>query len=166
MSETNVFQRGETVGIWAEFRTWAGVLTSPDQWRKIELKDPNGVKKAGYLSVDASTSFTVGSLAEGTTSGATGIIMSKPDGTTLELQQVTGVWQDSEAITDADGGASDTASVLEDATMALSETGKFVYYYTTASDAPLGWWRAKCTAKDGAVDVRYMIANGGFRLEA
>lgn len=96
------YQRGETISIWAENRTWAGVLTSPDTGVKITLTDPDGV------------------LAN--------------DGTDIE-----------------------------DRAMAESETGKYVFYYTAASDDPLGWWRARCVAQDG---TKYVVTDGGFRLEA
>ena len=36
------FQRGETVPIWAEIKTWAGVYDSPDQGVKITITDPDG----------------------------------------------------------------------------------------------------------------------------
>lgn len=37
-----VFQRGETVPIWAENRNWAGTLTNPSQGITITLKKPDG----------------------------------------------------------------------------------------------------------------------------
>lgn len=40
---TRVFQRGETIPIWAEIKTWAGVPSSPDQGVKITITDPDGV---------------------------------------------------------------------------------------------------------------------------
>lgn len=41
MTRTRVFQRGETVPIWAEIKTWAGVYESPDQGVTITITDPD-----------------------------------------------------------------------------------------------------------------------------
>ena len=42
MSNVNVYQAGETVGIWSYIRDWDGVYTSPDQGVKVTLTDPTG----------------------------------------------------------------------------------------------------------------------------
>lgn len=39
---TQVFQRGETVPIWAENRKWDGTLSNPSQGITVTLKDPDG----------------------------------------------------------------------------------------------------------------------------
>lgn len=47
-----VFQRGETVPIWAENRNWAGVLTDPTAGIKITLYKPDGVLAKDYDDTD------------------------------------------------------------------------------------------------------------------
>lgn len=47
------FQRGETIPIWCEIKTWAGVLTSPDQGVKITITDSDGT-----IQIAATTSMT------------------------------------------------------------------------------------------------------------
>lgn len=42
MTETNVYQRGETIPIWAENRDWAGTLTNPSEGVTITLYEPDG----------------------------------------------------------------------------------------------------------------------------
>lgn len=37
------FQRGETIPIWCEVKTWAGVYESPDQGVKVTVTDPEGI---------------------------------------------------------------------------------------------------------------------------
>jgi len=123
--------------------------------QKIAVYDPSGVQKSGYLSVAASASFTAGLTVTGTTSEATGLVISKPDGTTLELQQVTGVWESGEAITDTGAGTSTTTSTLERADMAQqdSETGHFEYLYHKGEDIgsmDAGDWHAKGVVIDGS----------------
>ena len=166
MTKTRVFQRGETIPIWAEIKTWAGVLESPDQGVKLTITDPNRAIKAGRISVLASTSFTFGLTVTGGTSGATGVVIDKPDATTLHLQQVTGTWVSGETITDTGSGESETDSALTAAVMTESEEGKFVYYYTTDEAEAKGWWKVRCKGQDGLLgDAKYVITDGGFYLE-
>lgn len=50
---TEVYQRGETIPIWAENRTWAGVLTNPSSGVKITLYEPDGtLAKDGLADID------------------------------------------------------------------------------------------------------------------
>lgn len=161
------FQRGETVPIWAEIKTWAGVYDSPDQGVKITITDPDGQVKAGKISVVASALFTVGLTVIGGTSGATGVVVEKPDATTLYLQQVTGTWESGEAITDTLAVTSTTESALLAAPMAEDEAGKFVYYYRSVVSETAGWWRVRCVGQDGLVvdSAKFIAADGGFSLE-
>lgn len=68
-------------------------------------------------------------------------------------------------ITDADG----TAILLDDPNYeadmtALDGDGKFVYYYTLASDAAVGWWTVEVTVTDTGAKVTK--TRGGFKVEA
>ena len=160
-----VFQRGETVPIWAEDKNWAGVLIDPSTGIKVVITDPDE-KVVGDISVISSADFTVGLTVTGGTSGATGIILEKPNGTTLRLKQVTGIWQSGEAITDTGSGTSITSSTLVDIVMTWDAVGKYVFYYKSDIADPVGWWRYFCKAVDGAGDTsRTVITHGGFELQ-
>jgi hypothetical protein len=162
---TEVFQRPETIPIWAETKTWAGVYDNPNQGIQITITDPDGVVKAGIIFVVSSASFTIGLKVTGGTSGATGVIIEKPSATELEVQQVTGVWKSGEAITDTGTGASTTTSALTAAPMTNDATGKYVYYYNPTDSATLGWWRYSCKAQDGLLEgAKYTVADGSFKL--
>ena len=47
------FQREETVPIWAEIKTWAGVYSTPDQGVKITITDPDGTVQVNAVSMGA-----------------------------------------------------------------------------------------------------------------
>ena len=96
----NVFQRGETVAIWAYFKDWDGNYVSPDQGVKVTLTDPEATVK------------------------------------------------------------------VDDQAMTESDTGKFVYYYNTASDDELTYWNYKCTGQDGTdPSDKYSVTYGSFELK-
>jgi len=148
-----------------------GELTDPtntDYPISVHINDSNGVKKAGYISVVASASFTAGLTVTGTTSGATGYVISKPDGTTLELQRVTGVWESGETIEDTSTGTSTTTSVLEDAAMTKhgAETGVYDYFYNTIADSAEGWWPGQVTTLDGSgVEIKTSTQPFSFEVK-
>lgn len=141
----------ETIGIFqtrASVRTIIfvkgddGELADPTE-AQMAIKDPDSVVKAGYISVADSSSFTAGLVVEGTTSGAKGMVISKPDGTTLELQRITGVWQTGEAITDTGSGSSTTTSALLGVLMTKLVKGIYHYIYhkgKTADPMATGVW--------------------------
>ena len=161
----SVYQRGEVVPIWAEDSKWDGAPLDPSQGIKVTLIDPNE-KSAGEISVVSSTDFTVGLIVTGGTSGATGVIMEKPNATTLRLKQVTGVWQSGETITDTGSGTSTTTSVLGGLSMTKDAVGKYVYYYYSADADPVGWWHYSCKATDGTgEEVKSVKTPGGFELQ-
>lgn len=142
---------------------------------KITLLDSEGVVKTGYLSVAKSADFSDGLVVTGATSGATGLVISKPaNGKTLELQQITGVWQSGEVITDtADGGSGSTTttSTIASASMTQyeSETGIYEYYYhkgTTAVAMDKGEWRGRVDAIDGELTNAVFSPQGfSFRVK-
>jgi uncharacterized protein YfaS (alpha-2-macroglobulin family) len=45
----NVFQAGETVGIWCFIKDWEGVYTTPDNGVKVILTDPEGTVQVNNL---------------------------------------------------------------------------------------------------------------------
>lgn len=151
----------ETIGI---FLTRAGVRTiifikgddgelADPTAAKMQIKDPDSVIKAGYLSVADSTSFTAGLVVEGAASGAKGLVISKPDGTTLELHQITGVWQSGEVITDTGSGTSTTTSALLHVPMAKLVKGIYHYIYhkgETADPMDTGVWVVDGDVWDGS----------------
>ena len=133
-------------------------LVDPTTSIKLTLNDKDGVQKAGYISVVASASFTTGLVVTGGTSGATGLVVSKPDGTTLEIQQVTGVWQSGEGITDTGAGTSTTTSALLGADMtheAVPQTGIYEYFYKTTTLSTKGWWHGEVVVIDGTAPDDY-----------
>jgi len=162
-----------TVRIIAYIKDDDGELVDPTASIKTSIWDKDGVLKAGCISVSASTSFTTGLTVTGATSGATGYVKSKPDGTTLELQQVTGVWQSGETIEDTGSGTSTTTSLLLGADMTAmgdpdngSFTGIYEYYYHTTADSVKGWWRGEVVTIDGsAPNDKTSIQTCGFRVK-
>lgn len=59
-----------------------------------------------------------------------------------------------------------SATVVDAQDMTKLETGKYVYYYTPAADATLGWHVSKVTVTDGeGGGAKVTITPGGFRLE-
>lgn len=162
-----------TVKIWTFVKDEDGELADPSGSIKVIVKDKDGVQKAGYISVSSSSTFTAGWMVTGATSGATGFIISKPDGTTLELQRCTGVWVAGETITSADGiGTSLTSSALLGADMtqyeidAAGQTGKYYYLFRTTTDATKGRYAVEVEAIDGS-GATAISSTGtfGFRMK-
>ena len=147
----------------------AGALTAPTAVN-IKVFDPDGLQKCGNISVVASASFTADLVVTGGTSGATGYITSKPDGTTLELREITGTFVDGEAVTDTSTGTSTTASALlgiDIITSGLVETGIYEYYYHMGATSPAmdtGRWRGKIAVVDG-VDADAITSPGSFSFK-
>jgi hypothetical protein len=55
---------------------------------------------------------------------------------------------------------------VDAAAMTESATGKWVYYYTPASDAELGWWRYYCLGQDGTgTSAKYGKIHGSFEVK-
>jgi len=106
---TTVFQRGESVPIWAENKDWDGNYTNPSAGIKVTLWEPDGtLAKDGVDDID------------------------------------------------------DTAMGKETS----PRSGIYVYYYDSAADDPVGWWRYFCKAVDGVGDdARTTITYGGFELK-
>ena len=50
-----VFQRGETIGLWAYIKDWEGAYISPDNGVKVTLTDPAGAKKVDAQAMTASS---------------------------------------------------------------------------------------------------------------
>ena len=146
------FLAKSTIWIRAYVYDAAGALVDPATSIKVTIADPDGVQKAGYISVTASESFTAGLTVTGQTSEATGVVISKPDATTLELQQVTGVWVSGETITDTGTGTSTTSSVLLGADMTKdgANDGTFDYFYHTVATSAEGWWNGEVWTVDGS----------------
>jgi len=145
-----------TVKIWTFVYDENRELVDPTGSIKVVVKDKDEVQKAGYISVTSSASFTAGLVVTGGTSGATGFVISKPDGTTLELQRVTGVWQSGEVIEDTGSGTSTTTSALLGADMtqyeieAVAQTGIYYYYFRTTAAAQKAWYSGEIEAIDGS----------------
>jgi len=159
-----------TVLIRAYVYNLAGDLTDPTGSIKTIIADPDGVQKAGYISVADSSGFTAGDIVTGGTSEATGVIISIPaGGTTLELQRVTGVWQSGEALTAADAETTNTTSALLGATMTKNgdEDGEFDYYYHTDADSPEGSWPGEVWTVDGTgATAKSSVATFNFEVKA
>jgi len=69
-------------------------------------------------------------------------------------------------ISEPDGTlAKDGVDDIDDTAMSKSDTGKYVYYYDSASDDPVKHWNFFCKAIDGeGDDARTTITHGGFKL--
>lgn len=162
-----------TVKVWAFVYDEDGALADPTGSIKVIIKDKDGVQKAGYLSVSASATFTAGWTVTGATSGATGFVISKPSGTSLELARVTGVWQAGEVITDDRGtGTSTTTSALLGATMtqyeieAVGQTGIYLFYFRTTTSSTAGWYPGEVEAIDGSgATAISSTGHFGFRIK-
>lgn len=59
MARVRRFQRGETVPVWADIKTWAGVYSSPDQGVKVTITDPDGTVQVDAVAMteDATGKF-------------------------------------------------------------------------------------------------------------
>lgn len=54
---------------------------------------------------------------------------------------------------------------VDGSAMTKSATGKYVYYYTLASDAAKNWWSIKTIAQDGTGgSAKYTSKVGGFKV--
>jgi len=160
------FLAKSTIWVRAYVYNAAGALADPTSITVI-IADKDGVQKAGYISVAASAGFTAGDVVTGGTSGATGVVISKPNATTLELQRVTGTWVSGETLTAADEEATTTTSVLLGAAMTLNDgvTGTYDYYYRTDADSPEGWWNGEVWTVDGADAVTAKTSHESFSFE-
>jgi len=163
-----VFPDKATVWVLALVYDEDGELADPTAV-ELELLDQDGVVKAGYLSVTDSSTFTAGLVVTGATSGAKGLVISKPDGTTLELQQIIGVWQSGEVITDTGAGTSTTTSTIASVPMTQYETTTGIYeyfYHTGASADPMdaGQWRGEIVTIDGS-GATAVISSSKFAFE-
>jgi len=49
----NVFQAGETIGIWCYIKDWEGTYTTPDNGVKVTLTDPGGTVQVDGLAMTA-----------------------------------------------------------------------------------------------------------------
>lgn len=142
-----------TVMIRAYVSNLAGTLVDPTGSIKVIINDPDGVQKAGYISVSDSSGFTVGDVVTGGTSEATGVVISIPaGGVLLELQRVTGVWESGESLTAEDEETTTTSSLLLGADMTKNgdEDGEFDYFYHTDEDSPEHWWNGEVWTIDGS----------------
>lgn len=161
------FLNKSTIWILAFVYDVDGDLVDPTGSISVILNDPNGVQKAGYISVADSSGFTVGDVVTGGTSEATGVIISIPaGGVLLELQRVTGVWQSGEALTAVDEETTTTTSVLLGATMTKynSTTGIYEYKYRTDENSPEGDWPGEVWVVDGT-SITAVYSPGTFSVE-
>jgi len=169
IAEIRIFQDKATVLVIAYIKSLAGKLVDPTAIT-VTIYDPDSVQKAGYIGVTSSASFTAGLVVTGATSGATGLVMSKPDGATLELQGVTGVWGSGEVIEDTGSGTSTTTSALIDASMTKQDTTTGVYeyfYHKGAGVAAMdkGDWRGLVLVADGTgIDTIYTLQAFSFKV--
>jgi len=144
-------------------------LTAPTAVN-IKVFDPDGLQKCGNISVTASASFTADLVVTGATSLATGYITSKPDGTTLELREVTGTFVSGETLNDSGAGTSTTTSALLGINIIVSglvEAGVYEYYYhmgaaSLAMDS--GRWRGEIAVVDG-VDEDAITSPSSFSFK-
>jgi len=63
-----VFQRGETIGLWAYIKDWEGVYTTPDNGVKITITDPAGTTQvdAQAMTISAAGKFVYHYLSQAT----------------------------------------------------------------------------------------------------
>jgi len=152
-----VYQEGDSVFLTCLHETYdfdgdAWTAANPDSgFPKVTITDPDSTIRVSAIAVSASASFTVGLTVTGTTSEATGVIISKPDSTTLALAEITGTWESGETITDTSTGTSTTTSALIGDAMTAAATGKHTYQYELPASSATGRWT-------GYVDVE----NGGY----
>lgn len=161
------FLNKSTIWILAFVYDVEGNLTNTTGSISVILNDPNGVQKAGYISVADSSGFTAGDVVTGGTSKATGTVISIPaGGVTLELQRVTGVWQSGETLTAEDAETTDTTSALLGATMPqyAATTGIYEYKYRTDENSPEGDWPGEVWVIDGS-GVTAVYSPGTFSVE-
>lgn len=176
---TEVFQRGESVPIWAENRKWDGTLTDPTQGVKITLKDPDGVlaKDATGADIDDKVmgkettprdgiyvfyydSKEVTTLAANITATATSITVATGEG--IKLPASNFYIEIDDEILKCTSRTDDVLTVTrgqKDTTASAHNSGTSVWRIR-------GWWRYEITAQDGTgEDARYTVTEGGFELK-
>jgi len=176
MSETQVFQRGDVVPIWAENRNSAGTLTNPSAGIKVTLKDPDDVlaeevdgddidevamslsatgKYVYYYYSDAPTTID-GDI----TAAATSITVATGEGVKLPSTANFYIQIDSEIIK-CTSRSTDVLTVVRgqrSTTGAAHSSGAKVHRV-------LGWWNYYCKAVDGeGAEAKKVITNGSFNL--
>lgn len=176
MSNTQVYQRGEVVPIWAENRDSDGTLADPSAGIKVTLKDSDDVlgeetdgtdidevamsksatgKYVYYYYSDAPTT-----IASDITAAATSITVATGEGVKLPSTTNFYIQIDSEIIK-CTSRATDVLTVERGK---RSTTGA-----THSSEAKvhrvLGWWNYFCKAIDGSgATAKKVITYGAFKL--
>jgi len=176
MGTTNVFQRGETVPIWAETRSAAGELFNPTPAGiKVTLKDPDGAiaKDADGVDIEdtAMTQTSVGkfvfyynsdavtTLASTITATATSITVATGEGALLPTSDFF-ILIDKEIL---------KCSSRTDDVLTVTRHQKGTTPNTHSSGAKVwrtrGWWHYFCKAVDGTgAEAKEVIEHGSFKL--
>lgn len=172
MSNTQVFQRGEVVPIWAENRDSDGDLADPDSGIKVTLKDSDDVlgEESDGTDIDevAMTKSATGkyvyyyysdaptTIASDITAAATSITVDTGEG--VKLPSTTNFYiQIDKEIIKCTSRSTDVLTV---------ERGKRSTVAAAHSSGAnvnriKGWWNYSCKAIDGTKNV---ITNGSFKL--
>lgn len=175
MSNTQVFQRGEVIPIWAEIRNWAGTLIEPSQGIVVTLKDPDDVlakekdgddidevemamsvagKYVYYYYSDAPTT-----IAAEITATATSITVATGEGSKLPSSNF--YIQIDDEIIKCSSRTDDALTVVrgrKGTTAAIHSSGASV-------ERIKGWWHYFCEAVDGSEDTaKKVIAYGSFKI--
>ncbi len=173
---TQVFDRAETVPLWAENRDWAETLFNPSQGIKVTLRDPDGVlaKEADESDIEdtAMTNSATGkyvfyygsgavtTLASTITAAVTSITVATGEGDKLPSTNFY-IEIDDEIIK----CTSRTADVL---TVVRGQRGTRAAAHNSGASVwrIRGWWTYSCKAVDGAgANARTTITYGSFCLK-
>ncbi len=175
MSNTQVYQRGEVVPIWAENRNSAGDLADPSAGIKVTLRDPDDVlaeevdgddidevamtksatgKYVYYYYSDAPTT-----IASELTATATSITVANGEG--VKLPSANFWIQIDKEIIKCTSRATDVLTIARgqrSTTGAVHSSGAKVHRIK-------GWWNYKCKATDGSgATAKNVITNGSFQI--
>lgn len=173
---TQVWQKGETVGIWAEVRNSAG-LYNPTGGVKITLKDPDGAIAKDAEGADITDkamgkatppedgiyvycydSRAVTTLASNITATDTSITVATGEGGKLPA---------SDFFIEIDNEILKCSSRTDDV-LTVTRGQKSTTAVAHSSGASLwrirGWWPYSCKAIDGAGAASITITHGSFKL--
>jgi hypothetical protein len=173
---TQIFDRGESVPIWAENKNWAGTLTDPTGGIKVTLKDRGGVLAKDYDGSDiddkAMTKDDVGkyvfyynskaatTLASGITVTATSITAATGEGLKLPASDFY-IEIDDEIL-------KCTTRTVDVLTVVRGQKGTIATAHSSGASVwrLRGGWSYFCKAIDGSGDTtKTVITYGSFELK-
>lgn len=174
---TEVFQRGETVPVWAENTKWDGTMVNPSQGIKITIRDPDGVL-AKYVdnsdiedkAMGKDTPPVDGEYVFFYSSEAPTTLQSDVTASDLSVTVATGEGDslpESDFYIEIDHEIIKCNRTDDVLTVVRGQKGTAAEAHSAGAKVHRrrGWWTFFCKAVDGSGDTaRTTITEGGFTL--